>query len=166
MRWQRMRRRFQLDARRIVSVGHSAGGHLALWLAGRHRLPASSQLRGAHPLPIAAVVSLGGLPDLEEDAKVVNGCGRTVSATLAGGDYAQTSVPRLAPLGAPQTLINGRLDEIIPQRLATDYQRRMRAAGDSVKIRWVQDAGHVDLVAPGTSAWAVAVKSIKAAFHR
>lgn len=159
-------RRFRLDTRRIVAVGHSAGGHLALWLAGRRRLPASSQLRGAHPLRIAAVVSLGGLPDLEEDAKVANGCGTTVSATLAGGDYVQTSVPRLAPLGVPQTLINGRLDDIIPQRLATDYQRRMRSAGDRVAIRWVPYAGHVDLVAPGTPAWAAAVQSINSAFHR
>jgi acetyl esterase/lipase len=158
--------RFRLDTRRIVAVGHSAGGHLALWLAGRRRLPASSPLRGAHPLRIGAVVSLGGLPDLEEDAKVANGCGTTVSATLAGGNYAQTSVPHLAPLGVPQTLVNGRLDEIIPHRLATDYQRKMRAAGDPVTIRWVQNAGHVDLVAPGTSAWAAAVQSINAAFHR
>jgi acetyl esterase/lipase len=159
-------RRFRLDTRRIVAVGHSAGGHLALWLAGRRRLPTSSPLRGAHPLRISAVVSLGGLPDLEENAKVANGCGTIVSATLAGGNYAQTSVPRLAPLGVAQTLVNGRQDDIIPPRLATDYQRRMRAAGDAVAIRWVPNAGHVDLVAPGTPAWAVAVQSINAALHR
>lgn len=158
-------RRFHLDMRRIVAVGHSAGGHLALWLAGRKRLPKSSQLRGEHPLRIAAVVSLGGLPDLEEETKVPNGCGTTVSATVAGGDYAQTSVPDLAPLGVPQTLVNGRLDKIIPQKLATDYQRKMRHAGDRVAIRWVQNAGHVDLVAPGTGAWAVAVQSINTALQ-
>lgn len=159
-------RRFHLDVRRIVSVGHSAGGHLALWLAGRRRLPKSSSLRSAHPLRIAAVVSLGGLPDLEEETKVPNGCGKTVSATLAGGSYAETSVPRLAPLGVPQTLVNGRSDKIIPDKLATDYQRMMRAAGDPVVIRWVRNAGHVDLIAPGTAAWAVAVQSINTALKR
>lgn len=158
--------RFHLDIRRVVAVGHSAGGHLALWLAGRRRLPKSSELRGAHPLRIAAVVSLGGLPDLEEETKISNGCGTSVSATLAGGNYAQTSVPYLAPLGVPQILVNGRLDKIIPQKLAIDYQAKMRSRGDRVTVRWVQNAGHVDLVAPETAAWAVTVESINASLQR
>lgn len=56
--------KFHLDTKRIVAVGHSAGGHLALWLAARGRLPNDSPLWSAHPLPIAHVTSLGGLPDL------------------------------------------------------------------------------------------------------
>ena len=86
-------RALHLDTRRVVAVGHSAGGHLALWLAGRRHIPASSPLHSAHPLPIASVVSLGGLPDLELETRVANGCGTEVSATLAAGHYAETSVP-------------------------------------------------------------------------
>lgn len=67
---------YNIDLRRVVAVGHSAGGHLALWLAGRPRLPAASPLRTAMPLPIAHVISLGGLPDLEATATSPdNGCG-------------------------------------------------------------------------------------------
>lgn len=154
---------FHLDTRRIVAVGHSAGGHLALWLAGRRHLPATSPLRSSHPIRLAAVVSLGGLPDLELETKVDNGCGKQVSATLGAGHYAETSVPRLAPLGVRQYLVNGLNDPIIPTQLATDYQRRMRAAGDRVSIDWIPASGHFELIAPETKAWAVAVHDIEQA---
>ncbi|HKR25171.1 MAG TPA: alpha/beta hydrolase, partial [Allosphingosinicella sp.] len=125
-----------LDLSRIVAVGHSAGGHLALWLAGRSRLPQGSPLRTADPLPIHAVVSLGGLPDLEEAARPPgSGCGTEVVARIAGGRFAETSVPRLAPLGVPQVLINGRQDRIIPVAYAEGYAAPMRAAGDDVRVR-------------------------------
>lgn len=159
-------REYHLDTSRIVAVGHSAGGHLALWLAARPRLPASSTLHAARPLPIASVVSLGGLPDLELETKVENGCGTTVSATLAGGHHAETSVPRLAPLGVRQYLVNGLADPIIPTELAADYQRRMRAAGDAVTIDWIPASGHFELIAPETRAWATAVRDIQQALRR
>ncbi|MEO7679643.1 MAG: alpha/beta hydrolase, partial [Sphingomonas sp.] len=120
---------FRLDPTRIVAVGHSAGGHLALWLAARHRIAAASVLHAAHPLPIAHVVSLGGLPDLEANAEAEdNGCGTEVIARLVGAAsparpdvFADTSVPRLLPLGVPQDLVNGENDAIIPARLGTGY---------------------------------------------
>jgi len=157
---------YHLDTRRIVAIGHSAGGHLALWLAGRPRLPTDSPLRTANPLPIAEVVSLGGLPDLEETARSENGCGNAVIGRLTGGHFADTSVPRLAPLGIPQVLINGRQDRIIPVPYAEGYARPMRAAGDDVRVRMVDRTGHVELVAPETAAWAAAVEELERALHR
>ena len=58
--------RIDLDLSRLVAIGHSAGGHLALWLAGAAAAAAGSPLRTADPCAIRAVISLGGLPDLEE----------------------------------------------------------------------------------------------------
>jgi acetyl esterase/lipase len=157
---------YHLDAGRVVAIGHSAGGHLALWLAARPRLPAGSPLRTADPLPIAEVVSLGGLPDLEEAARSENGCGNEVVSRLTGGHFADTSVPRLAPLGLPQVLINGRQDRIIPIPYAEGYARPMRAAGDDVRVRMLDATGHVELVAPETAAWAAAVEELQRAFRR
>lgn len=160
--------RFHLDTRRIVAVGHSAGGHLALWLAARARLPAASPLHAADPLPIAAVVSLGGLPDLAATAASPdNGCGTEVVARLVGAradPYADTSVPPLLPLGIPQHLVNGRDDRIIPLRLADDYVAKARAAGDRVTLDVVAATGHVELIAPESAAWATARRLIDAAF--
>ena len=155
-----------LDLDRVVAVGHSAGGHLALWLAGRPRLPQGSPLRRPDPLAIHAVVSLGGLPDLEEAARSENGCGNEVIGRLTGGRFADTSVPRLAPLGLPQVLINGLQDRIIPTAYAEGYARPMRAAGDDVRVRMIDATGHVELIAPETAAWAATVEEIGRALGR
>lgn len=160
--------RYHLDPHRVVAVGHSAGGHLALWLAARHRLPRSSALWSTDPLPIKAVVSLGGLPDLEATAASPdNGCGTEVVARLTGAAtaahpdvFADTSVPRLLPLGVPQHLVNGALDRIIPARMAPAYVKAARAAGDVATLDTVEDTGHAELVAPETRAWAVARQRI------
>ena len=157
--------RHHLDLSRLVAIGHSAGGHLALWLAGRPRLPRASPLRTARPLAIHSVVSLGGLPDLEEAARSENGCGNEVIGRLTSGHFADTSVPRLAPLGVPQVLINGRQDRIIPVAYAEGYATPMRAAGDDVRVRMLDRTGHVELIAPGTAAWAAAVEEIERALH-
>lgn len=165
--------RFHLDTRRIVAVGHSAGGHLALWLAARPKLSKASPLRNAAPLPIAHVISLGGLPDLEATAASPdNGCGVDVVAQLVGAPgtrpdvYADTSVPRLLPIGVPQDLVNGREDRIIPLRLATGYEARARQAGDPVALHFVPATGHVELVTPDTSAWLETRRLIRAAFDQ
>lgn len=159
--------RYDLDLSRLVATGHSAGGHLALWLAARPRLPQDSPLRTENPIPIHRVISLGGLPDLEEAARPPgSGCGTEVIARISGGRYAETSVPRLAPLGVEQVLINGRQDRIIPTAYAEGYARPMRAAGDDVRVRMIDRTGHVELIAPETAAWAAAAEEIERALQR
>ena len=162
-----------LDLHRLVAVGHSAGGHLALWLAGRSRLPAASQLRTPNPLPIYHVVSLGGLPDLEQARAEKQGCGAEVIDKLVGPPstanrdvYADTSIPRLAPLGVAQILVNGDRDRIIPTHFAATYAAKMRARGERVTIRIIPGQGHVELIAPETPAWATAVTAIDRATGR
>ena len=165
--------RFHLDTSRVVAVGHSAGGHLALWLAARPKLPKNSPLRTTAPLPVTHVISLGGLPDLEAAAASPdNGCGVDVVAHLVGAPgtrpdvYADTSVPRLLPIGVPQDLINGREDRIIPVRLGTGYEAQAKRAGDTVALHFVPATGHVELVTPETNAWTETTRLIRAAFAR
>jgi acetyl esterase/lipase len=175
--------RFRLDIRPLVAVGHSAGGHLALWLAARRSakarapgplIPRGSPLVAADPLPIDTVVSLGGLPDLELAATPPgSGCGTEVIEKLVGPPtlnirnvYADTSVPRLAPLRVKQVLINGLQDRIIPTAYAEDYAGKMRSAGDEVTVRMIDRTGHVELIAPETAAWAATVGEIEAALGR
>lgn len=159
--------RHNLDIDPLVAVGHSAGGHLALWLAGRPRLPAGSPLRTPDPLPIDTAISLGGLPDLElASVPPGSGCGTEVIQQLTGGNFADTSVPRLAPLGVSQVLINGRQDRIIPLAYAEAYAAPLRAAGDTVTVRVVDRTGHVELIAPETAAWVATVEEIEKALGR
>ena len=165
---------FNLDTRRVLAIGHSAGGHLALWLAAREKLPTTSPLHTAHPLRIRNVISLGGLPDLEATAtNADNGCGTEVVAKLVGAPtpqhpdvYADTSVPRLLPLGMKQDLINGREDRIIPFVMATDYIAKATATGDTATLHTIPATGHVELIAPETPAWAEAKRLILSYFGK
>ncbi len=136
-------------------------------MAGRPRLPQGSPLHSADPIRIDSVVSLGGLPDLEGAARPPgSGCGTEVIARISGGRFAETSVPRLAPLGVRQVLINGLQDRIIPPAYAEGYAEPMRAAGDDVRVRMIESTGHVELISPGTAAWAAAVEEIERALGR
>ncbi len=148
---------YGLDVSRMVAVGHSAGGHLVLWLAARPRLPIDSPLHDPDPLSIPYVIVLGGLPDLEAvAASPDNGCGTEVIAQLVGdrpAPFADTSIPPLLPLGVPQALVAGREDRIVPYRMAEDYVARARKSGDVVSLHTVAETGHVELIAPGTPAW-------------
>jgi acetyl esterase/lipase len=144
-------KKFNLDTRRVLAIGHSAGGHLALWLAARTKLPASSVLH----------------------TNADNGCGTEVVAKLVGAStpqhpdvYADTSVPRLLPLGVKQDLINGREDRIIPAVMATDYIAKARAAGDTATLHTIPATGHVELIAPETPAWAEAKRLILSYFGK
>jgi acetyl esterase/lipase len=134
-------------------------------------IPRGSPVLGADPLPISTVVSLGGLPDLELAATPPgSGCGTEVIEKLIGPPtlssrhvFADTSVPRLAPLGVKQVLINGMQDRIIPTAYAEAYAGPMRAAGDKVDVRMIDRTGHVELIAPESAAWAATVEEIRAA---
>jgi len=167
---------FDFDMARIIAVGHSAGGHLALWLAGRHVLDARQDARRDTPAvrrppraQLRGVISLGGLPDLElAEQPPGSGCGTEVIGKLIGrgqpgrtDPFADTSVPRMGPLGVPQVLINGTSDRIIPTFYAEDYAGKMRAKGDDVRVRLIERTGHIELIAPETAAWAAAVEEIE-----
>lgn len=157
-----------LDLRRVVVIGHSAGGHLAAWLAARRRLPPGGPLSARDPLRIAGVVSLGGLPDLKADRAAGDAaCGAEVVDALTGTPspsrpdvYADTSPAERLPLGVPEAVVNGAEDPVAPPWLGRAYAERLRAAGDPVTFVEVPRTGHVELIAPGSAAWARVVTLI------
>ncbi len=154
-----------LDTSRVVAMGHSAGGHLALWLAARPRISGGSALHAVAPLPISGVVSIGGLPDLAEartEAAAV--CGADTVDRLVGAatpshpdPYADTSPVALLPLGVPQVLVSGEKDVIAPPRYAASYVAKAQAAGERVPSVVIPAQGHFELISPGTPAGDAAV---------
>jgi acetyl esterase/lipase len=151
----------------VVALGHSAGGHLALWLAARARIPAESALRAATPLHIAGVVSLGGLPDLEAvHAEGICGAA-TVEKLVArgarrhGSVWSDTSPAELGAGPDREVLISGEEDQIAPPALADAYAAKMEAKGADIRAITLPDTGHVELISPGTAAWAEAVRSVE-----
>ena len=156
-----------LDLERVVAVGHSAGGHLALWLAGRHRLPAGSPLRGESPLTLSGEVSLAGVPDLREGA-ARSVCGDAIPRLLGGPppdhvDRLRLSSPiELLPLGVPQRLVSGSLDAIVPPALSKEYAAAAARAGDAIEVDIVESAGHFELVSPDSVAWLTVLSAVRA----
>ena len=148
-----------LDLERVVAVGHSAGGHLALWLAARPKLD-DETLRGDDPLHLRGVVSLAGVDDLRRalDECVCD----DMAAQLLGGApsevsqrYEIASPIELLPLGVPQIVINGALDPIVPEAFGRDYSAAAKETGDDVRYVALPEAGHFELVVPSTTAYPV-----------
>ena len=150
---------------RVVALGHSAGGHLALWLAGRARLPRTSPLWRPDPLPLHAVLCLGGLPDLELVSRPPHDtCDNDPVPRLVGDRpdrFADTSPAELLPFSAAQVLVNTTLDHIAPPVLATRWAARAAAAGCAAQLVTVPDEGHVELIAPGSAAWAATCAALE-----
>jgi acetyl esterase/lipase len=148
----------RLDLGHVVALGHSAGGHLALWLAARSRLPPSDPRRGPSPLPLRGVVALAPVPDLAR-AATEHVCGDAVAQLLGGppdaqpARYAAASPSALLPLGVRQEIVHGREDRIVPLELSERYAAAARDKGDAARVIVVEGAGHFDVIAPTSKAW-------------
>jgi acetyl esterase/lipase len=146
----------RLDLTAVTVIGHSAGGHLAAWAAGRHRLPAGAP--GAAPrVRPAAVVLQAGVLDLERAAAQRMGDGAVTGFLGAGpGDapdrYAAADPVRLLPTGADVLLVHGAGDTTVPPEQSERYATAATAAGDRVELR-VVPGDHMVLVDPAAQPW-------------
>jgi pimeloyl-ACP methyl ester carboxylesterase len=107
------------------------------------------------------VVDLSGTPDMAADLPGLPGaCGEDVVRTMLGGSpetvpdrYAQTSAIRMLPLGIPQALIWGALDDQVPLAVAERYAAAARGAGDQVRLVVDSTAGHFETASPHSTLW-------------
>ena len=116
-----------VDPARIVLVGHSAGGHLALLAAGRTRLPV---------VAIAAVSDLVGWQTPQS------------AAFLAGAAPTAASPLQALPLGVRQVLVHGTNDDVVPYRLSEAYVAAARETGDDATLVRLDGAGHFEPIDP------------------
>ncbi len=166
---------YQLDAQRVVPVGHSAGGHLAFWLAARHHIPADSPLAGSNvtiqegeqtaPLPLIGAISLAGVLDLEtawrlhlSNDAVVELLGEKWPDTPER--YAAASPAALLPLGVPQILIHGTRDSHVPIEISRDYTAKAKALGDPVTYLELEGIDHFDVIDPHSTAWERTIEAL------
>ena len=146
-----------LDRSRVLAVGHSAGGHLALWAASRPGQPAEAP--GAGPsVAVGAVAALAPITDLLDC--VVDDLGEGACRDLMGvrpredlGRYLLASPIERLPSGVPTLLAHGARDRVVPVRQSRRYLARATQAGERPDLLVVENAGHFDPVFAGRPAW-------------
>ena len=146
-----------LDLTDVTAVGHSAGGQLAAWLAGRHRLPPDAP--GGRPrVRVTAAVLQAGVLDLAAGQRLGNGA---VAAFLGGTPdrvperYAVADPVRLLPTGAAVLCVHGSADDVVPVEQSERYATAAAEAGERVELRVVA-GDHMAMIDPASLAWATA----------
>jgi acetyl esterase/lipase len=137
-------KRYPLDLSRVVLMGHSAGGHLALCLAG-------------HEPSLKSVVALAGVTDLQQ-AWQLHLSNNAAAEFLRGdpkqvpGDYREANPMELSTR-ASQWLIHGLMDDVVPPSFSRDYVARKKGRGEDVHLEEIARADHFDLIDPRSKAW-------------
>ena len=138
-------KRYNLDPAKWAAVGHSAGGQLALCLAG-------------HEPSVKRVVSLAGVVDLQQawelhlsDNAVVGFLGGEPAAVPE--HYHEADPMQLKISQATQWLVHGASDDTVPPFLSRNYTEQKKTRGENVHYLEISTAGHFDLVDPRSTAW-------------
>jgi acetyl esterase/lipase len=166
----------------VVLAGHSAGGHLALWSAGRHRLGRDSPWHldsgagsafgafgagGGSGAGVAGVVALAPVSDLAACSRA--GLDHDAAGDLLGGGpaeqparYAATDPAQLIPLGVPVRIVHGTADDRVPFTMSQSFAARDRDAGDCVQLDVLAGGGHFEVIDPLSAAWPVVLAAFRA----
>ncbi len=144
----------RLDLKRVVALGHSAGGQLALWAA-----TAESRVRPGAVVALAPVADLAAAHDAGLGDGAVEAFLRRTPADGSGRYTAASPAARL-PLGVPQRLVHGTDDDRVPVALSRAYVAAARAAGDDAALVELPGTGHFEALDPSSKAWAAAEAAI------
>jgi len=133
---------FKLDLNRVLTVGHSAGGHLAFWLASEKKW-------------LSGAVSLAGVLDLRRAWEL--GLSENAVAQFLGGSpeavpdrYDFASPLERLPIRIPQKLFHGTADTSVPYEISERYTRAAKSRGDTAELIAFEGAGHFEVVDPRT----------------
>lgn len=154
----------RLDLSRVVAVGHSAGGHLAGWLASRAHQPKGAP--GADPqVTLSGAVLQAGVLDLVGGYEADLGLG-AVSAFMGGSPrdlpdaYAAASPVARVPLHVPTVCVHGRSDDVVPIGQSETFVAAARQAGDTSELQ-AFDGDHSALIDTSSDAWELCVEALE-----
>jgi len=150
---QQAHSRFHVDLNRLVVMGHSAGGQLALCLA-------------AHEPSLDRVISLAGVVDLKKGfalhlsndavAEFLGGKPDEVPEHYREADPMALKIPQ-----AQQWLIHGREDNVVPPDFSHEYVVQKKKAGELAELLEIPHAGHFALIDPASEAFRQVTSTVK-----
>lgn len=143
-----------LDLSTVIALGHSAGGHLAVWAAGRQDRPRWAPAR----VPLTAAVSQAGVLDLGTgfENELGGGAVAALMGEAPGPAYDDADPTRMLPLAVPVRCVHALDDAVVPISQSEDYVRLANAAGADATLTTVP-GGHFDVIDAGSKAWATQV---------
>ena len=143
-----------VDTSRVVTLGHSAGGHLAVWVAGRR----------AAAVRVTGVVSQAGVLDLRTAVAMNQGNGAVLE--FLGGQpedvperYAEADPMARVPIGVPVVCVHAPADDTVDIRLSENYVEAATAAGDAARLVRAS-GGHFTLIDPNHADWQLCVDAV------
>ncbi len=139
-----------LDTSKVITLGHSAGGHLAVLAAGR---------TGA-AVPVTAAISQAGVLDLEA-ADQANLGSAAVRAFMGNATYPPADPTAQLPLKVPVRCIHGTDDDIVPISQSIGYVERANTAGADAELVRV-DGDHFVVIDPSSQAWVRTLRVLEA----
>lgn len=137
-------------------IGHSAGGHLALLVAGE-----------LGPDRIAGVAGLAAITDPRGYAEQDGSCNEAAARLLADSETPERLDPSPhLPFGLPLLLLQGERDPIVPIEQATGFARQATEAGDTARVIAPSEAGHFEPVIPDSEAFSTLMEALENAVGR
>lgn len=148
-----MAKRYSLDTSRVLVMGHSAGGQLALCMA-------------AHQPGIHHAMALAGVLDLDRAwqlhlsndavAEFLGGTPSTVAEHYQEADPMNLEVPK-----ARQMVLCGAADDVVPAEFSRKYVEEKKKRGEDAILVEIPKADHFDLIDPRSKAWAEVRASVE-----
>ena len=157
---------YPIDLDQVVVMGHSAGGHLALWVGARAKIPADHELYLAGPLMPTGVVALApaaALTRLHQQGTCDNVIDRLMHGSPAEypDRYAYVEPARMAPIGVRHTALMGVHDSVWTP-FGEAYITAARAIGDDTIERvMAPEAGHFEVINPDSSTWPLVLEAVR-----